>query len=92
MNKWSAFAILAGVCLFSAGLLIGRQMPKHHYERLGNTAFLFDTSTGEVCSLSPFASIDRDLGIPETTPSGAPSVWGNIFDKNNKIPPCAPAK
>ena len=45
-----AFAVLAGAWLFSAGLLIGREMPAHHFERFGNTGYLFDASSGYICN------------------------------------------
>jgi hypothetical protein len=46
---WIAVGVLCAAYLFAAGLLIGREMPAHHFERFGNSAYLFDSSSGDVC-------------------------------------------
>jgi hypothetical protein len=52
LKTWQIVAscvICAGLA-FGGGLLVGRQFPAHHYERLGQTAFLYDTTSGKTCN------------------------------------------
>lgn len=53
MIVWIAGATLSGAIVFGAGLLVGRQFPAHHYEELGATSKLFDSTTGHVCEANP---------------------------------------
>jgi hypothetical protein len=44
-------SVLAAIGVgFGSGLLVGRQFPAHHYERFGETLYLFDPTTGKVCN------------------------------------------
>ena len=47
---WIAGATLCGALLFGAGLLVGRQFPAHHFEKMSNSPYLYDTTTGSVCT------------------------------------------
>lgn len=35
---------------FGSGLLVGRQFPAHRFERLGESWYVMDTTTGRVCN------------------------------------------
>jgi hypothetical protein len=52
----SAVAVLA----FGAGLLTGRQFPAHHYQRFGESKYLYDVSTGKVCAPFKTPTIEQD--------------------------------
>jgi hypothetical protein len=43
----AAFVLGAGV-----GILVGRQYPAHHFERMGDSQFMVDTTTGTTCDLT----------------------------------------
>ena len=45
--------IVSGACLigFGTGLLVGRQFPAHHFEKIPSTPYILDTSTGHVCAV-----------------------------------------
>jgi hypothetical protein len=52
LKNWqiaTSIAIAASLA-FGGGLLVGRQFPAHHFERFGETAFLYDTSSGRMCN------------------------------------------
>lgn len=83
---------LSLIASLGVGLMIGREVPVHHYERFGNTAYLLDTSTGTVCGLVPGAPLTELGSVPATTPSGQPSVFGDLIAKQNQIPPCSQQK
>lgn len=61
---WIAGATLSGAILFGAGLLVGRQFPAHHFERLQNSSYLYDSTTGHVCQ-----------SVPDTSASNDKSAW-----------------
>ena len=98
---WIAGAVLSSAILFGAGLLVGRQFPAHHYQELGNTSRLFDSTTGHVCETGPDSPptpgsisvipCNQDSTPPATSsPSGIislPSLNGSI-PPNGPIPPC----
>jgi len=56
---------VAAVLLLGAGFLIGRHFPSHHFERFGDSAYLYDTSSGKMCNPfmtqgeNPFSKIAR---------------------------------
>jgi len=84
---WVAFGALAGAWLFGAGLLIGREMPAHHFERFGSSGYLFDTSTGSLCTAFGTGKenpIDQALATPKYTEGLASLVA--------PVPPCASLK
>lgn len=68
------------VVLFGAGFLIGRQFPEHHYERFGKGPFLYDSSSGRICSIIP----------NEPVPSGSTSdnPWGLYAVNPHTYPVC----
>jgi hypothetical protein len=46
--------ISGGVVIgFGSGFLVGRQFPAHHFEKMENSHYLYDTSTGHVCDFWP---------------------------------------
>ena len=57
-TTWIAVATLASAILLGSGFLVGRQFPAHHFEHLGNRPYLYDSSTGHVCSVFPAGVID----------------------------------
>lgn len=77
-------AIIAIVCMtgFGSGVLVGRQFPVHHFEKMQNAPYLYDTSTGRVCS----------FGLAKTEASGAndQSDFLKSLSENgsNSVPPC----
>jgi hypothetical protein len=46
-----SIAIAACALTFGAGLFTGRLFPAHHYERFGQSIYLFDTSSGKFCMM-----------------------------------------
>jgi hypothetical protein len=77
-------AIIAIVCMagFGSGVLVGRQFPAHHFEKMENSHYLYDTSTGHVCDFWP----------AKTEASGANEQSDFLKslneNANNSIPPC----
>lgn len=53
-------AIIAVICLagFGSGILVGRQFPAHSFQRLGDSRYLLDPTTGRVCD--PFKDPQAD--------------------------------
>ena len=53
--KTSILSTLLLVCivivLFGSGFLLGREFPRHHYERVIDSPYFLDTSTGRPCTL-----------------------------------------
>ena len=81
---WIAGATLSGAILFGAGLLVGRQFPAHHYQELGNTSRLFDSTTGHVCSTTPsIKSVGGISVIPWNSPEQPTSAPEDLG-----LPPC----
>jgi hypothetical protein len=50
-------AIACGVG-FGAGLLVGRHFPAHSYQKFGDTRFLLNTASGQLCD--PFKDPNED--------------------------------
>lgn len=47
---WSLVSLgLAGI-VFAGGVLVGRQYPAHRFERMGESWYVFDSTTGKACS------------------------------------------
>jgi len=99
---WGSWAVLAAVWLFGAGFLLGREIPAHRYERLGNSNYLLDVSTGSVCnafgSSDPFApyggrAVEKDANgfdLANQNPTVAtPSGAKSVFGNlASTTPPC----
>jgi hypothetical protein len=75
---------ILGIALALGGFIAGRMYPVHHYEQLGTSSYLFDSSTGKVCA--PF----RDSEIAAKKANGADrweakakelAAKGDVFDK-----------
>lgn len=69
---WISSSIFGAVLLFGSGVLVGRQFPAHHFERVPNTPYLFDSSTGHMCHTfthedgTPYTSMEKYLAtLPE---------------------------
>ncbi len=89
MGKWVAVAGVACLWFFTAGLFIGRAIPKHHFERFGNSPYLFDTSTGYVCkAVGPSTSEIIDSMVPKD----ANPVDQAIARKNTDTIPACPSQ
>ena len=76
--------------LFCAGLLVGRQFPAHHYERFGTSVYLYDTSTGRVCTIKHPQSMG-DLWAAPAAPASSGAATpppGFVLDS---APTTAPA-
>jgi len=71
---------IAAPILFCAGLLVGRQFPAHHYERFGESVYLYDTSTGRVCTIKHPQSIGDIWATPSASGSSASSS-PNLLDQ-----------
>lgn len=76
MSKWIIMASLAALWLFAAGLLTGRELPAHHFERFGTTGYLFDASTGHLCNAFAYQSESA-----ATPPPGFEIVKPNAIDQ-----------
>ena len=65
--KDSLLSSLLLVCvvlvLFGSGFLVGREFPRHHYERIPDSSYFIDTSTGKACAL--LAPIPGNIPIPK---------------------------
>jgi hypothetical protein len=72
---------IAGACAlgFGLGMLVGRQLPAHHYGQLTGTVFLYDSGTGKSCNplIDPKNPLDQD--------------WASEQSQNKSavhLPPC----
>jgi hypothetical protein len=80
--------------LFCSGLLVGRQFPAHHYERFGESAYLYDTATARICTITktdPFAAYGghaldnpKDAATPSTDALGFQIVGPSNTAPNNQ--------
>jgi hypothetical protein len=67
------FAIAIAIALFGAGFLTGREFPRHHYQRWAETSFMFDSSTGNLCSIVSPQTVDaHDPGDKDIIDAGLP--------------------
>jgi hypothetical protein len=74
--------VIAVVCVmgFGSGFFVGRQFPAHRFEKIENSHYLYDTSTGHVCDFLPVQANQQ------TTP--ATSFYERIASGANTLPPC----
>ncbi len=42
--------VVAAAVGFGSGLLVGRQFPAHRFERMGESWYMMDATTGKVCN------------------------------------------
>jgi hypothetical protein len=84
MKSWLPVIVLAALCLFGTGFLLGRQNPAHHFERLGSRD-LFDTTTGHVCNVYP---PPQDAAPPATDPYGGLDLPHAAKDEKSSFPSC----
>lgn len=88
---WVFSGAFCAVLLFGSGLLVGRQFPAHHYEKIPESPYLFDSSTGHVCD-TLISKVERQeaekLGsqIVPKTPTSKDNL--SFFDGVISIPPC----
>jgi hypothetical protein len=75
---------VATIVLFGAGLLIGRQFPAHHYERFGQSPYLYDTATGKMCTTVKQGNPVDDLFSKSSEPKTSAN---NLLDEGLKNPP-----
>lgn len=61
-----------------AGFFMGREFPKHNYERFGTGPFMYDRSTGRLCDPRPPSAAEQDKQLAAR----------GIIDSNDKNPPC----
>lgn len=104
MNKWLVMAILTAMWLFGAGLLIGRELPAHHFERFGNSGYLFDASSGKLCRAFGATEAAKNADgfeivspnpIDKALNTTTPDPWDKYAVKTppnatDKIPACVP--
>jgi hypothetical protein len=74
-----------GVLLFGVGLMVGREFPVHHYERISGSPYLFDNSTGHVCDTRILKA--ETLSSQPTQP-GAPAGTISVDEFLATIKPC----
>ncbi|MHB1700793.1 MAG: hypothetical protein ACYCSN_11825 [Acidobacteriaceae bacterium] len=91
-------ALLAVAALFGSGLLVGRQFPARHYERLGQTNFLYDSASGKACNPLKAPSGEGDpfskylvgkIAVP--APTSGDDLVSHIYGPNEPVaypPPC----
>ncbi len=59
---------------FGSGILVGRQFPAHHLERLGDSRYLVEPSTGKVCD--PFKDPNAPAKNPNAPAVDLKDIWG----------------
>jgi hypothetical protein len=78
---WIAISVVTLIMGFGVGVLTGRNFPIHHYERMGESWNLLDTTTGKVCDLRKNANptnifdanpVKDANGLPIVAPSYPP--------------------
>ncbi len=79
--------ISSGTCAvgFAGGFLVGRQVPAHHFEKMENSHYLYDTSTGHVCDFVPKTEVLGANGQPDQLQTYLDSIKTGA---NAPIPPC----
>ncbi len=75
---WSAAVVAA----FGAGALTGRQFPTHHYQKFGESRYVLDTTTGQVCD-----PVLPATNLIDGTLAGSPPP-GFVVDKPASVPTC----
>jgi hypothetical protein len=77
MRKEIAYLLI--VAALVCGFLVGRELPRHHYQSLANGWVILDTSTGIECDLRPpKPPSNDDNAFFDPTKYATPSV----------LPPC----
>jgi hypothetical protein len=87
----AAFAGIVAVSCgvgFGSGLLVGRQFPQRHYERMGETHYLLDSATGKVCDLS----INPNQPFSDLVDTGKKDANGFSIVSTAYPPACAQMK
>ena len=78
-----AIIAIASMVGFGSGILVGRQFPAHHFEKMENSHYLYDTSTGHVCDFWPTKA--EPSGVSEQPSDFMKSLGvGGVAS----IPPC----
>jgi hypothetical protein len=80
----------ATILVFGAGILIGRQFPAHHYEKLPESPYLMDTTSGKICTLNgrdPFNEPPKSADEMPKNADGFPEL-GSIWKKREPTPDC----
>jgi hypothetical protein len=80
-----AIVVLACASGFGSGLLVGRKFPAHTFQKFGETKYVFDPITGNVCdpfrdpkeSANPFDHLLDPSAKPQTDSKSQP----NLFDQ-----------
>jgi hypothetical protein len=93
MREKIAFSLIPVALI--AGFFVGRQFPRHRYERFGNGPYLYDLSVGKLCDPRPAPKNPIDAAV-QNQPKGVPPgfVLQDEFDrlaaKNAELstPPC----
>jgi hypothetical protein len=85
---WILSGVFCAVLLFGSGLLVGRQFPAHHYEKIPESPFLFDSSTGHVCDtlILEVEKQEAERQVPQTAPTSPDNL--SFFLGRISIPPC----
>lgn len=84
-KKATVVWVLLGFCVcaicFGSGLMVGRQFPTHRFEKMANSHYLYDTTTGRVCDFWP---------SPATTNNPIDQIWA--ANSQPSIPHCSQQK
>jgi hypothetical protein len=81
--------LVACLLVFAFGVVVGREFPAHHYERFGESAFLYDSTTGRMCN--PYKSVAKDsMGLQTVPPqkSDGAILWSEKSEPKDYLPPC----
>ena len=77
---------------FGSGLLIGRQLPAHRFERFGESWYVLDSTTGKVCNpLKDPNANPTDLSdlFPPNKPATIPDGFQIVKPASNYPPACS---
>lgn len=74
--------------LFGSGFFVGRQFPRHHFQRFGESPYLFDTSTGRPCSMLRTVTINVDTSSDTKDPKTGGNIFDQAFNGTVTIPKC----
>jgi hypothetical protein len=87
---WVLSGALCAVLLFGSGILLGRQFPAHHFEKLPQSTYLLDSSTGHICDLLALKAVPPDTSLVPTSNQGTSvnPFLAVLEDKKAGIEPC----